>query len=61
MEETYHGGVSHTGVDGLLGRRNFRLTDPTSTSIADSWRSSTSRALERQLATFVPKGAANAA
>jgi NAD(P)-dependent dehydrogenase (short-subunit alcohol dehydrogenase family) len=53
--------VARAIFDGVEKGEEDIFPDPMSGSIADSWRSSTSKALERQFATFVPQGAANVA
>lgn len=45
---------------GLEKQEEDIFPDPTSQSIAESWRNGVSKGLERQFAAFVPKGAANA-
>ena len=45
--------------EGLEKKEEDILPDPTSQSIAESWREGLSKALERQFAAFAPKGAAN--
>lgn len=47
-------------LDGLAKGEEEIFPDPTSQSIAESWRSGLSKTLERQFAAFAPKNAANA-
>jgi hypothetical protein len=47
--------------DGLQRGEEKIFPDPASQSIAENWRTSAAKALERQFAAFVPSGTANVA
>jgi NAD(P)-dependent dehydrogenase (short-subunit alcohol dehydrogenase family) len=60
IPKTSPGSVARGIFDGLEKGEEDIFPDPMSETIAEGWRNGVSKALERQFAAYVPRGAANA-